>query len=53
MKSKMLLMTGMFLSGLVLLFSGHRAQGLGGLGIMVLGLGLLLGDLYLYNVTHR
>jgi len=53
MKSKMVIMAGLFLVGLILLFAGHRTQGLGGLGVMILGLGLLLGDLYLYNRTHR
>lgn len=53
MKTKTFIMTGLFLAGLILLFTGHRNQGLGGLGVMILGLGLLLGDLYLYNLTHR
>lgn len=53
MKSKTILMTGVFLAGLVLLYTGHRIQGLAGLGIMILGLGLLLGDLYLYNAAQR
>lgn len=53
MKSKTIFMVGLFLAGLILLFAGHRTQGLGGLGVMILGLGLLLGDLYLYNTTHR
>ncbi len=47
---RMALMLATFVGGLLLMFYGWTLTGqLGGLGLMLAGVALLLGTLYLYN----
>ncbi len=48
-----LLLAIVFAAGLVLVFLGQRMTGYPGLGILLIGLAMLLLDLYLYNRRYN
>jgi len=47
--NKVLLKSGVFLTGIILIFTGFGMEGMPGLVMMFAGLGMLLFALYLYN----